>query len=101
MLFEKMRDAMKEDVVALLASNPPARPVPTRFTRKEAAKRASQGDSIDAPVGGVGAAAPTTAPAAVPESNVGHPCEQFHQRCMLSIKTPWPLCSVPCASVMQ
>jgi cytoskeleton-associated protein 5 len=40
-LFEKMRDAQKADVEALLAEAPAGRPKPERLTRKEAAKAAA------------------------------------------------------------
>jgi hypothetical protein len=40
-LYEKMRDAQKADVEALLAELPAGRPKPERLTRKEAAKAAA------------------------------------------------------------
>jgi hypothetical protein len=64
MLFEKMRDAMRKEVEKLLEEVAGTRPAATRFTRKEAAKRAAQ-----APVESVengqpsGAAAPSAAAA--------------------------------------
>ncbi|WIA20537.1 hypothetical protein OEZ85_004931 [Tetradesmus obliquus] len=70
-LFEKMRDAQKADVEALLAELPAGRPKPERLTRKEAAKAAAAAaaavPSSAAGEGGEAAAGAAASAAAVEE----------------------------------
>lgn len=70
-LFEKMRDAQKADVEALLAELPAGRPKPERLTRKEAAKAtaaaAAAVPSSAAGEGGEAAAGAAASAAAVEE----------------------------------
>lgn len=49
-LFEKMRDAMKEDIEKLIEQAPKERPTPERRTCREQARLASLADERKAPV---------------------------------------------------
>ncbi|KAL4854812.1 hypothetical protein ACK3TF_004509 [Chlorella vulgaris] len=71
-LLDKMPAAMRKDVDAAVAELPPSKKQPSRFTRREAAERAAQGDSEAMDVDG-GEGADGGGPTAVeeePESDV-------------------------------
>jgi hypothetical protein len=73
-LFDKMRDAIKDDIEKLLANAPEGRPQAQRFTRKEQVRQLQAVASADDAEGG-GAASPAAAAAAaaaVPDSEVCH-----------------------------